>query len=297
MSSIRAVLVGVNEYRRPDIPSLRGCVNDVLLVRALLRRWFGVENRQIRVVVDERATKEGILQRLGETLSAAQPGDLVVFYFSGHGSQIRDRDGDELADGLDELLCPHDMDWDERRYIVDDEIDRVVASAPRDVLVEAFFDCCFGGAAPPPIAHLSGVPAAGPPVRFAPPPVDIYARGDGDQLPLSALASGLRLEEGNVAWAASAENMPASEIEVEGGVYGLFTYWGCRSIWEYAARGELRRRTREELVAQIRRILADLKTDQRPAVFASRALLHEPPLTPVAPHGARPRSASASAAP
>ena len=281
MSTIRAVLAGVNEYRRPEIPALRGCVNDVLLVRALLRRWFGLDNSNIRLVVNQRATKDAILHRLREAIQASEPGDLVVFYFSGHGSQIRDREGDELADGLDELLCPHDMDWDTGRFIVDDEFDRIVAAAPRDVVVEAFFDCCFGGAAPSAFARLTGERAAGAPVRFAPPPSDIYARSADEQLPLSTLASGLRLHEGNVAWAASAENKPASEIEVNGVTYGLFTYWGCWSIWQYAQRGELPSRTREQIVAEIRRILAELETGQTPEVFASRALLHEPPLTPM----------------
>ena len=44
----------------------------------------------------------------------------ILFHFSGHGSQIRDRDGDELKDHLDEIICPHDMDWD-GTYIVDDD--------------------------------------------------------------------------------------------------------------------------------------------------------------------------------
>src|ERR687892_533321 len=98
---IRALLVGVDRYAEPQVPVLRGCVN-------------------------ERATKAQIMRRLHEIIDASRPGDVVVFYFSGHGSQIRDRDGDELSDALDELLCPYDMDWDERRYIVDDEFDEIV---------------------------------------------------------------------------------------------------------------------------------------------------------------------------
>jgi Caspase domain len=30
--------------------------------------------------------------------------DKLLFHFSGHGSQIRDRDGDELKDQLDEII-------------------------------------------------------------------------------------------------------------------------------------------------------------------------------------------------
>ena len=285
---IWAVLIGVNEYERADVPPLRGCVNDVLLVRQLLRDWFGVENSRIRLAVNARATKQGILARLAETLRAADPGDLVVFYFSGHGSQIRDRNGDELADGLDEILVPYDMDWDAGRYIVDDEFDEVVASAPSDVLLEAFFDCCFGGAAPDEFARAERMPAAGPPLRFAPPPVDIYARAAGEELELSPITGGLRLNEGNVAWAASAEGRPASEIEIDGAYFGLFTYWGCRGITEYAERGELEWSTREQLVTEVRAILTELAADQRPSVFGSRALLEEPPLTPMLMRRPRP---------
>jgi hypothetical protein len=44
-------------YERPEIPPLRGCVNDVVLVRRVLKRYFGVPNDDIRVVVNARATK------------------------------------------------------------------------------------------------------------------------------------------------------------------------------------------------------------------------------------------------
>jgi hypothetical protein len=37
-----------------------------------------------------------------------RPGDTVIIYFSGHGMQIPDDNGDE-ADGQDEVLAPHDV--------------------------------------------------------------------------------------------------------------------------------------------------------------------------------------------
>ena len=42
-----------------------------------------------------------------------QPGDVLVFHYSGHGSQVPDRHGDEVDDGLDEIICPYDLDWDD----------------------------------------------------------------------------------------------------------------------------------------------------------------------------------------
>jgi hypothetical protein len=277
MGTIRAVLVGINEYERADIPRLRGCVNDVLLLRDLLRTCFAVDNAHIRVVTNERATKAEILRRLRESLAASAPGDLVVFYFSGHGSQIRDRDGDELADGLDELICPYDMDWDAGTYILDDEFDDIVSVARDDVVVEAFFDCCFWGAVP---RALPG-PSSGPPaIRYAAPPLDIYLRAEGESLLVSPLAAGLRIEQQNVAWAASAEGMPAAEIEVDGEHYGVFTFWGCRSIWDAVESGRLDGTTRESILRDVRGILAEMLVNQEPAVYAPRELLEEPPLTP-----------------
>jgi len=234
-------------------------------------------------VTNERATKDQILRRLRESLAASDPGDLVAFYFSGHGSQIRDRDGDELSDGLDELICPYDMDWDSGTYILDDEFDDIVSTAPADVVVEAFFDCCFWGASPRALLPPD-MPPQRPAIRYAPPPLDIYLRAEGDSLLVSRLPAGLRLEEGNVAWSASQEGMPSAEIEVDGENYGLFTYWGSRALAALAASGKLDLTTREALLRDVRRALAELPFGQVPALFASRELMHEPPLTPMPVH-------------
>ena len=45
------------------------------------------------------------MQRL---VQATQPGDSLLFQFSGHGSQVPDYSGDE-TDGLNETLCPCDF--------------------------------------------------------------------------------------------------------------------------------------------------------------------------------------------
>ena len=50
-------------------------------------------------------------------MRGAQPGDAFFFHFSGHGSRVKDTDGDE-ADGWDETICP--VDYDRAGMIVDD---------------------------------------------------------------------------------------------------------------------------------------------------------------------------------
>jgi hypothetical protein len=139
----KALLVGINDYKQ--VNDLRGCVNDVLDMHFSLRSLFGFQTREIRVLTDSRATKDNILHRLKWLVQGAKAGDYLIFHFSGHGSQIRDRDGDEeLTDHLDELICPHDMDWD-GSYITDDTLNSIFKGVPEGVLLEVFLDCCHSG--------------------------------------------------------------------------------------------------------------------------------------------------------
>ncbi|MEH2263287.1 caspase family protein [Nostoc sp.] len=102
-----ALLVGINEYSG-TIPALRGCVNDVLLQKQLLIYRFGFKSEDIRILTDKQATRQGILTAFEEHLiKQAKPGDVVVFHFSGHGSQVEDRDRDS-PDGLNSTFVPID---------------------------------------------------------------------------------------------------------------------------------------------------------------------------------------------
>jgi metacaspase-1 len=281
VSRIRAVLVGIDEYARSDIPSLRGCVNDVALVRMLLKEHLGVPNEDIRVVVNQRATKENILLRLGATVDSAAPGDVVVFYFSGHGSQIRDRDGDELTDALDELICPYDMDWDRGTYLLDDDLDALFASLPPDILLEAFFDCCFWGAGPRELLPDPRPQSLRTDVRYLPPPFDIAARAEGDEprIDVHQLVA-CDCFEHNVVWAASQEGQSAAEDYIEGRANGIFTYWGCQFIAEHLQTRDGSAYSRERLLHDLRDYLHSLGYAQTPELAAPTDLRASAPLAP-----------------
>ena len=286
MTRIRAVLVGIDEYERDDVPSLHGCVNDVALVRSLLKQYFQVPNEDLRVVVNSRATKANILERIEATIARAEAGDVIVFYFSGHGSQIRDRNGDELTDGLDEIICPYDMDWDRGTYLVDDELDEMFGSLPPGVLLEAFFDCCFWG------ADARGLEPAPPPavlrrdVRYLQPPFDIAARaeGDWDRLDIHRLRA-CSFADRNVMWGASQEGQPAGEDYIDGRANGIFTYWGCRFIAENIERVDRLEYTREQLLEDVRGYLHMLGYTQTPELSAPGELRAATPLLPGAEWG------------
>ena len=81
-----ALLIGIDKY--PDAP-LRGCVTDVELQRELLIYRFGFAPSDILTLTDAQATRENIETAFVTHLSEqAKPGDVVVFHFSGCGSQV-----------------------------------------------------------------------------------------------------------------------------------------------------------------------------------------------------------------
>ncbi|HEY9615007.1 caspase family protein [Allocoleopsis sp.] len=115
-----ALLVGINAYvNNRRFPSLRGCLTDVELQRQLLIYRFGFNPQDILILTDTQATRQGILEAFEQHLiEQAQPGDVVVFHFSGYGSQIADPDCDS-ADCLNSTLVPVDSSWHLERSVPD----------------------------------------------------------------------------------------------------------------------------------------------------------------------------------
>lgn len=117
----RALLIGINDYSASTLPppkhgapadrewsNLDGAVNDVALMREMLVALYGFSPADIFTLTDQQATRDAILQALEQHLVVpAREGDIVYFYFSGHGSQVRNSLSNE-ADRFDESLVPAD---------------------------------------------------------------------------------------------------------------------------------------------------------------------------------------------
>jgi metacaspase-1 len=89
-------------------------------------------------------TRQNIIQSFRDHLIAqANPGDIVVFYFFGHGTQVLDDNGDEL-DSLDEALVALD-----NQLLRDDELSELLSAlkekSPANITV--VIDSCFSGTA------------------------------------------------------------------------------------------------------------------------------------------------------
>ncbi|NJN21110.1 MAG: caspase family protein [Leptolyngbya sp. RL_3_1] len=92
-----ALLVGINNYPESVWQGstgkgmfLRGCTTDVELQRALLIHQFGFAPDDIVTLVNGEATQAKILAAVDQHLiNQAQPGDSVLFHFSGLGSTVK----------------------------------------------------------------------------------------------------------------------------------------------------------------------------------------------------------------
>lgn len=161
----RALLVGINNYPDPA-NKLEGCVNDVFMMSSVLQE-SGFDPEDIRVVLDERATTQGIMDRLHWLLDGVRDGDERVLFYSGHGAQIPGYDAKDEPDHIDECLVPYDFDWSPAHAILDNQFCELYSQLPYDCHFVAVFDCC----------HSGGLTRdGGPRIRGLTPPDDIRHR-------------------------------------------------------------------------------------------------------------------------
>jgi hypothetical protein len=132
----RALCVGINDYPAPN--QLGGCVDDALRWSKALKA-LGFQTEEL---LDGEATLAGIVGRLREMIRGASPGDVLVYQYSGHGTQVADVDGDE-RDGRDEAACP--VDFDEGHLLLDDDLHQLIAELPEGVHLTTFSDSCHSG--------------------------------------------------------------------------------------------------------------------------------------------------------
>ncbi|KAL3651174.1 Metacaspase-1 [Castilleja foliolosa] len=143
----KAVIVGISyRYSRHE---LKGCINDAKCMRHLLINKFRFPESSILMLTEEETdpyripNKQNMRMALYWLVQGCQPGDSLVFHYSGHGSRQRNYNGDEV-DGYDETLCP--LDFETQGMIVDDEINAsIVRPIPRGAKLHAIIDACHSG--------------------------------------------------------------------------------------------------------------------------------------------------------
>jgi metacaspase-1 len=135
----KALCVGINDYPFKD-NDLNGCVNDAHAWAKLLVDHFDFPSSHVKVLIDGQATKAAILTALEELVIGAEPGDVLVFTNSSHGTYVADSSRDEEM--YDEAICPIDC---AENLIVDDELRELFANLADNVSLTVISDSCFSG--------------------------------------------------------------------------------------------------------------------------------------------------------
>jgi hypothetical protein len=147
-----ALLVGINYNNDPEA-RLNGCYNDVVNVATYLRTVLGYAPGAITMLTDGNRgsvfpasvapTRQNILAGMAALIAGMVAGDEAVFHYSGHGTLVRDRNGDE-ASGMDSCICP--LDYAGGGIITDDEIRALLVNkVPRGARLYVILDCCHNG--------------------------------------------------------------------------------------------------------------------------------------------------------
>jgi hypothetical protein len=106
-----ALLVGINEYARPLIPSLKGTHQDVDNIQNHLEEQYKETfELEIKVLKDGAATRGNIIKELEQHLGKASENDVALFFFAGHGSWTTENEALKSSDVIEiekTLIC-HD---------------------------------------------------------------------------------------------------------------------------------------------------------------------------------------------
>jgi len=178
-STRRALLIGINEYKPENVEwrlkNLQGCVNDVNLMRETIKQQrFGFSDYNISILLNTDASRQNIINALEELASVSQKGDIIFFYYSGHGSQWKNT---REPDGYDETMVPADA-YGGAADIRDVELKKLLNNIlAKDVTLTVIMDCCHSGSGTRGIIPMDAV------YRYAEPIMQDIAADDNEPAP------------------------------------------------------------------------------------------------------------------
>jgi uncharacterized caspase-like protein len=126
-----AVVVGCADYQMQGL-DLRYSDDDAYRYYAYLLscEGGGVPSENIAILVDEAATKQNIIKTMHDIYAKAGPNDMLIFYFSGHGSEG--------------AFCPDDVSEQYSSLLTHEEIKAVFKQHPAKYKI-CFADACYSG--------------------------------------------------------------------------------------------------------------------------------------------------------
>lgn len=256
-----ALLVGITKYRDSSVPPLEGCLNDVRDMENVLRSEpYGFAD--IFVLRNEQATHKAIVDKFEEQLiKKARPNDIVLFYYSGHGSRMRDP---KEIDGYSSTIVPYDS-RDSGKTVTDirnSELNGLLHKVQTDNKT-VILDSCFSGHA---FKGLGRAKQAPEDTRFgnSPPPLPDYAtvpKGVGSDETTGFRTSGLKY----VLLAASRSDQVAFEYPADNEEHGALTYFLVQVL-----RKPLGQMTYQDLMDRVSSLVEYQYPNQNPQIAGTK---------------------------
>ncbi len=127
--NIWALIIGIGSYNH--MPVLKYTDDDAYQVYAFLKSPEGgaVEDKQIKLLIDENATKDNIDKALKSIVSSADKNDVIFIYYAGHG--------------VEGAFVPYDFDGFNNLYQHHDILDMLDKSVAKHKVLIA--DACHSG--------------------------------------------------------------------------------------------------------------------------------------------------------
>lgn len=142
--SKKALTIGINYKNTPN--ELNGCIGDIINMSNVLVSEYGYLRENIVQLRDDTSTPSlqptylNILLNLTKIVNESENLSEIWIHYSGHGSQIIDRTGEE-TDNLDEVIVP--VDYQRSGFITDDTIFNIIKNVKCKTIL--IFDSCHSG--------------------------------------------------------------------------------------------------------------------------------------------------------
>lgn len=221
----KALIVGISDYGGKAAP-LASPMREIREWRDLLVEMYQFPHEGIRLLANDRATKDAIVERLHWLFDGGRPGDQLVFIYCGHAGRVPERNpsNGELLDHLDDALITYPSqptdDLAKMAYYDDDLLALYdEARLPAGTDATFIFDCCNAAG-----INLHDLPRR-PTAMSVMLPIDLQHRTLGRHQPNQPN----RRRESNgtavpVFVSAAGELNLAVEVDIDGGRRSLFSF-------------------------------------------------------------------------
>ena len=147
-NKVYALLVGINEYASESVSNLSGTLNDINAFTSFLSENVEADTLVLKTLTNGEANRAAIIEHIWNHLGQGEPGDSLLFYFSGQGAKERTELNfeDKDTDGLIQTLICHDSRQNDVPDLALIEIQSLLhLIGKKKPNITVIFDACHSG--------------------------------------------------------------------------------------------------------------------------------------------------------